>query len=131
MISNLDPASELFLADIGRIQQRLSDANSQVSSGKKITAASDAPDQISALLQLRANRQRNTQIQSNLNLAKTEADSADNALSSAIKLMDRALVLGDQGANSTSDATSRQSLAQEVQSLQEQMVAFSQTTVQG
>src|SRR5205823_8733863 len=37
---------------------------------------------------------RNSQIQSNLGLAKTNADAADTALSSAIKLMDRALVLG-------------------------------------
>jgi flagellar hook-associated protein 3 FlgL len=45
--------------------------------------------------------------------------------------MDRARVLASQGATFTLDATGRQSLAGEVQSLLEQMVAVSRTTVQG
>ena len=131
MITNLDPEAALFLADAGRIQRRLADANSQVSSGKKINVASDAPDQIGALLQLRADLQANRQIQSNLTLAQTDANGADNALGAAAKLMDRAVTLASQGATATSDATTRANLAQEVQSLQEQMVACSQTQVQG
>jgi flagellar hook-associated protein 3 FlgL len=130
-VLNLDPASELFLADLGRIQQRIAEASRQVSSGKRIAAPSDAPDQIDSLLQLRAARQRNTQIQSNLVLAGADADAAGNALASSIKLMDRALVLAAQGANFTQTTAVRQSLAEEVQSLQEQMVAFSLTTVPG
>ncbi len=69
MISNLDGPAQVFLADVGRIQQSLADANQQVSSGKKIKVPSDAPDQIAPLLQLRADLQHNTQIQSNLVLA--------------------------------------------------------------
>ena len=72
MVTNLDPASELFLSNVNRIQQRLAEANRQVASGKRIIQPSDAPDQIDALLQLRADRQRNTQIRSNLGLALTE-----------------------------------------------------------
>src|SRR5229473_1186248 len=113
MITSLDPASELFLADTSRIQQTIADANRQVSSGKRISAASDAPDQVGSLLQLRAGEQHNRQIQSNLALARTNADSADSALSGAIKLMDSALTLANQGTNFTMDAASRQSLAQQ------------------
>src|SRR5689334_19485815 len=131
MQTNLDPSSELFLANVGRIQERLATANQQVSSGKKIVQPSDAPDEIDSLLQLRAARQHNQQIQSNLTLAKTDAQAADDALSSSIKLMDRAETLGDQGANYTADSSSRQSLAQEVQSLLDQMVVYSRTAVQG
>ncbi|MGA2271183.1 MAG: flagellin [Bryobacteraceae bacterium] len=131
MITNLDPESALFLADVNRIQQRLADANSQVSSGKKINVASDAPDQIDSLLQLRADQQSNTQIESNLTLAQADANGADNALSAAIHLMDRAVTLATRGATATSDATTQANLAQEVQSLQEQMVSYSQTRVQG
>ena len=131
MISNLDPASELFLSNVNRIQQRLADANRQIASGKKISQASDAPDEIDAVLQLRADQQRNQQVKSNLALAATDAQSADDTINSAIKLMDRARVLGAQGANTTLDANGRQSLAQETQSLLDEMVAFSQTAVQG
>ena len=93
--------------------------------------ASDAPDQIGALLQLRANQLHNTQIQSNLTLAQTNAHAADNALSSSIQLMDTATTLATQGATGTADATSRASLAQQVQSILQQMVSTSQTNVQG
>lgn len=131
MISNLDPAAEMFLAAASQMQQKLQAANNQISSGKKITAASDAPDQIGALLQLRANQSHNTQIQANLVLAGSNADAADSALSSAIQLMDNALTLASEGTNPTMDATSRQGLASQVQALQQQMVNLSQTAVQG
>src|SRR5262249_39651418 len=100
-------------------------------SGKKLSVAADAPDQIGALLQLRAVLQHNQQIQANLSLAKANADAADTALSSAIKLMDSALMLANQGTSPNMSATARQSLAQQVQALQEQMVNLSQTAVQG
>ena len=131
MISNLNPSSEAFLANMERVQQRVEDANRQVSSGKRVNVASDAPDQIDEILQLRADQARNSQIQSNLSLAKTEAASADGALTSASQIMDRARTLGAQGANFTLDATGRQSIADEVESLLEQMLAISRTTVQG
>jgi flagellar hook-associated protein 3 FlgL len=131
MISNLDPASELFLSNLTSIQRRLAEASRQVSSGKKIASASDAPDQVGTLLQLRAARQRNTQIQSNLVTAKADADAADGALAAAIKLIDRAQLVAVQGASFTQTSETLGSLAQEAQSLQEQMLAFSRTMVQG
>jgi flagellar hook-associated protein 3 FlgL len=131
MLTNLDPSSELFLSDVSRIQRRLAEAGRQVSSARKMTVASDQPDEVAPLLQLRAEAQRNHQIQSNLALAKTDASAADSALSASLKLMDRATTLATEGASPVLDAAGRQSLASEVKSLQEQMVAFSQTTVQG
>jgi flagellar hook-associated protein 3 FlgL len=131
MMTNLDPSAELFLAETSRIQDRIAEANRQVSSGKKISTASDATDQIGALLQLRAQQSRNTQIQSNLVQAKANTDAAESALASAISLMDSALTLASQGTNVSMTDTSRQALAQQVQSLQEQMLAISRTTVQG
>src|ERR1035437_2446068 len=131
MITNLDPESTLFLADTNRIQKRAADANSQVSSGKRVRVASDAPDEIGAILQLRANQQQNAQVQANLALATTDANAADNSLSSAIKLMDTALGLAAQGTAISMDANGRNTLAQQVRAIQQQMVAYSQTTVQG
>jgi flagellar hook-associated protein 3 FlgL len=131
MITNLDPESSLFLADVNRIEQSLAQATAQVSSGLKISVASDAPDEIDSLLQLRADEASNTQIQSNLTLAQTDAQSADTALGASILLMDRAVTLATQGATATSTATTNAELAQEVQSLQEEMVSYSQTQVNG
>jgi flagellar hook-associated protein 3 FlgL len=131
MINTLDATSELFLTQVGRMQKQLAEANRQVSSGKQIGVPSDAPDEIGVLLQMRATQVRNDQVRSNLTIAKTEVDTADDAMASAIQLMDRALVLANQGATGTMDETNRKSLSQEVESLLDQMVSFSRTTVQG
>ena len=131
MLTNLDPASERFLADLNRIQNTITRATEQATSGKKITVASDAPDEVEALLQLRANQRHNTQLQSNLGLASTEAASADSAIGSAIKLMDRALTLATQGADAAQTAETRESLAAEIEAIQQQMVAYTRTAVQG
>lgn len=131
MTSNLTPANTLFLANLNRIEQQIADANAQIASGKRITVASDAPDQIGSLLQLRADRLHNQQIQSNLVLAQTDAQSADSALTGAISLLDRATTLATQGADGGQTSSSRASLAPEVESLLEQMLAYSQTQVQG
>lgn len=131
MITNLDPQNAIFLNGINQIQNAIYQASNQVSSGLQITQASDSPDQIGTLLQLRANQAHNTQVISNLTLAQTNAQAADNALSSSIQLMDTATSLATQGATATADATTRASLAEQVQSILQQMVANSQTSVQG
>lgn len=131
MITNLTPASEAFLANVERVQRSIDDASRQVSSGKRVNVASDAPSEIDTILQLQTGQVRNQQIQANLAVATTNASAADDALSSATKLMDRARTLAAQGANFTLDASGRQGLAGETQSLLEEMVAISQTTVQG
>jgi flagellar hook-associated protein 3 FlgL len=131
MISSLDSGTQHFLSSVDRVQRRLADANQQVTSGKRVNVASDAPDEISAILQYRAELSRNQQVRANLALAKTGADAADQSLSASIKLLDRARVLATQAGNPTMDAAGRRSIANEVRSLQEQMVAQSRTAVQG
>jgi flagellar hook-associated protein 3 FlgL len=131
VISSLDPSDQIFLAGVNQIQQRISTANRQLTSGLKVTVASDAPDQIDSLLQLRADQAQNTQIQSNLGMEQTDAQAADGALGSAIQLMDSATQLAAEGANTTETATSLQTLAQQAASLQTEMVSISQTQVQG
>ena len=131
MVSLLQGSSQVFLTELGQIEQQEAQANQQVSSGLKVSVASDDPDQISALLQLRSELARNTQIQTNLTLAQTNADAADNVLSSSIQLMDQAVSLATQGANATTSTAGQQAIAQEVQGIQQQMVANSNTMVQG
>src|SRR6185503_16176719 len=107
MISNLDSSSEYFLSAIERTQRRLSAANLKVASGKRINSAADAPDEIPALLQLKADVQHNTRVRTNLAMAKTDVDAADKALDSSIKLMDRALQLAIEAGNGAIDAGGR------------------------
>jgi flagellar hook-associated protein 3 FlgL len=131
MITNLNPSSAIFLANTDRLEQSISDTTNEISSGYRVNVASDDPDQIETLLQLRTDEQQNTQIQSNLSSATSDADSADTSLSAAIQLMDNAVSLATQGANSITDAQGRQSIAQQVAAIQAEMVSYSQTQVTG
>ncbi len=135
MISNLNQSSEAFLANVERVQRSVEEASRQVSSGKRVNVASDAPDEIDhhhAVADRRA--VRNDQIQANLGVAKTEADAADSALNSATKIMDRATHPGDPGRHFFDRCLRR--LGQSLASMRssrccEQMVSISRTTVQG
>ena len=127
MITNLDPQSEVFLADLDRLQRRLAEASHQISSGKRVATASDAPDAISGLLRLRGAIEKNVQIQTNLGVANSDANTAEGALNTATQLLDRALTLAAQGATATQSGANRLNIAAEVESIQNQMVSLSQT----
>lgn len=114
MINNLSSRNEQFLANMDRIQARIDKANAQVSSGLRITSASDAPDEVGPLLQSRAELAVAEQSKSNLNRVKGEVDSAENALQSVVKLAERARVLGAQGLTGTQTAATRASIAAEL-----------------
>jgi len=131
MISNVNGSADQFLADLDRLQSATSRSQREISSGLKVEVPSDAPDEIRGILQLRAEIRRNTQIQTNLTTVKAEVDSADAAVQSAVRVLDRARALGTQGASSLSTADQRTSMAQEVSGLLEGLVGFSRTTVAG
>jgi flagellar hook-associated protein 3 FlgL len=131
MIPTISPSGQLFLADIANVQSQINTAERQVSSGLRISQPSDSPEQMEALMQIRADLDRNTQVTNNLSVVKSETDPAEKALETATQLMDRATSLAAQGANGTETATSRAAMAQEVTGLLQQMVGLSQTQVLG
>ena len=131
MIPSINPSAQLFLADLSRVQSQIDTAERQVSSGLKISQPSDSPDQLEALMRVRADLDRNAQIGKNLIVVKSETDTAEKALETATQLLDRATSLASEGANTTETAASRQSIAQEVTGILQELVGLSQTAVQG
>jgi flagellar hook-associated protein 3 FlgL len=130
-ISNLSPADQAFLAGVNTVEQQITTATQQITSGLKISAPSDDPAQIDDLLQLRADEQLNTQIGSNLTMANSVASAADSAIGGAIQVVDTAIQIATQAANSLTGENTDSSLALQVQGLLSQMVNYSQTQVQG
>jgi flagellar hook-associated protein 3 FlgL len=130
-ISNLSPAGQAFVAGVNQIEQQITTATQQLTSGLKISAPSDDPAQIDDLLQLQANQQLNTQIGSNLTMANSIASAADSAIGGAIQAVDSAIQIATQAANSLTGQNTDSSLAVQVQGLLSQMVNYSQTQVQG
>ena len=131
MPQSISPASSLFLANLGRIQRRLEDAQRQLSSGWKLERPSDEPSKVAELLQLETAQSVNTQVGANLSREKTAVAAAEGALQNAVKLMDRALVLGALSVGDLSTADQRLAVAEEAAGILDRLVAISQTTVDG
>ncbi|SRR5581483_4870346 len=131
MIQSTSGQITQFLADLDRIQATADRAQRQMSSGLKVQRPSDAPDQISEILQLRAQISQNDQLQNNLATLKSQTDSAESALQQAISVVEQATVLATQGSGGLPDAQTRASMAQQVRGLQQQLVGLSRTNVSG
>jgi len=130
-MSPISPSAQQFLNSLSTIQQNLDTAQQQLSSGRKVNQPSDAPDELSPILQLHASIQANTDAQSQLGTAQTTVDTAQTALSSAVNLLQQASVFASQGLSPDATAATRSTLAGGVQGLMQQMVALSQTSVEG
>jgi len=129
MSNSINSLADSFLANISQLQARVDRAQQQISSGLRITKASDDPDRVGAILQASSDLARNLQIGHNLDRIKAEVDGSEQALSSAITTLERVSVLGAQGANFSQDAASRTGIAIEVQSLLERLVVNANTSV--
>jgi flagellar hook-associated protein 3 FlgL len=129
MISGIDPSAAQFLADLSQTQARMARAEQELSSGLQFNDASDAPDQVSDILSLRADISRNTQVQSNLGNVKTQVDAAEQALSNAEQLVEQARTLAAQGVTGTQTPQTRLALAEQVQSIQDQLISLANTQV--
>ena len=131
MISPLDPASLSFLNALDQIQRRSQRAQNELTTGLRIAQVSDDPTQIAQLLETRSQISQTQQTQSNLNNVKAEVDTGETSLSSAVSLVEKAQTLGTQGQPSSMSADSRTELAGELGIVLQQLVAVSNTAVNG
>jgi flagellar hook-associated protein 3 FlgL len=131
MVSGLNPSSENFLLNLERIQKRSQRAQNQLTSGLRLTSVSDDPDQVSRLLESRANLDRIVQTQNNLGRVKVEVDASEQALQTAVSVVERARVLGTQGGGTYQSANTRQQVANELQGQLQRLIALSGTQVEG
>lgn len=131
MLSPISPAGERFVESVNDIQARLNLAQRRISSGLKVSEAADAPDQVSAVLQLHAEIQRNLDIQGGLGNVQAEVDGGERTLSSSVELLESAAVIATQATSITQTATTRAALGKTIEGLLEQMVLNSRLNVNG
>ena len=131
MFPNINPASNLFLANLQIIQNRMSTDEQQLTSGLRVNVASDAPDQISEILQTRAQISGVQQTQQNLSTVGPLVDSGESAIQQALQLLDTATTLATGAASTTTTAAQRLDSAPQGQGILEQLVSLSQTAVAG
>ena len=129
MVSSLNPQSQEFLNNINRISAEMTQAQTQLSTGLKVNVVSDNPDVISALLQARANLNSTQQISTNLGQVSTEVNTGEQSLENATSLYDQVQTLSAEGTTSAQTASGRATIAQQLQSIEQQMVGLANTQV--
>lgn len=131
MIRSLDAATNRFLDQLRDLNARMERAQRQVAGGKRVAVPSDEPDSVVSLVSAKADLGRMDQIRANLARFRTEVDGAEGVLQQAVKLFDRVRTLGMTGASGIQTETTRQGIADELQSLLERMVGIANTQVDG
>jgi flagellar hook-associated protein 3 FlgL len=131
MISSLNSTNQEFVNNLQQITERVNDDVLALSSGVQMQQVSDNPDQVSALLQARAALSTSQQISTNLASVKNEVDTGEQAMEGAVQLFDTVQTLGAEGATGTQTASSRAALAQQLQTIEQQMVSLANTNVNG
>lgn len=129
MMNGFDPSAPRFLADLGRIQDRLHRAERQISSGLRVETASDAPEQVLQILRLRSRIEANTQLQTNLTRVQAQVKTGEAALREAVSLVERARTLATQTA--TTGAANRTTMAIEARQIHDRLVALTGVTAEG
>jgi len=116
---------------IEQSQQAVTNAFEQVSTGQRVNQPSDDPAASAAYIQLQAQSADVDQYTANASSALSQAQLSDSVITSVVSLLNQAITLGTEGANSTSSATDRQSIATEVQGILSNLVGLANTTFQG
>jgi flagellar hook-associated protein 3 FlgL len=131
MFPTINPSETLFLSNLQQIENRASTAQQQLTSGLKVSVASDDPGEVPTILELRSQIAGVQQTQENFSTVSPDVDSAESSIQQAIQLLDTATTLATEAAGSTSSASQRADIAPQVQSILEQLVSLSQTSVSG
>ncbi len=131
MLSGLAAFNSTFLLDLNATENNLTQINKQISSGTRVNQASDDPAAIASILSDQDQIAQTTQVQTNLQLAATHTNAADQALSSAASLLNQLTSIATQGATSSSTATTRAILGQQVKGIEQQLVNLANTSIGG
>jgi flagellar hook-associated protein 3 FlgL len=119
------------ISDIQTSNANLQTALQQVSTGQRVSVASDDPAAAAALVQLQSQSANIDQYTTNAESALSQAQSADSVVSSVVSLLNQAITLGVEGANSTTSASNRQTIATNIQGILSNVVSLANTTFQG
>ena len=123
--------ASLMTYNIQKISSQLQDVTVQASTGARIGAPSSAPEDQGLLIRLRAALSDQQTYQDNAESGMSLMDVVDDAFASANTALDRTLELVVQGASETYSSDDRAALAEELQSIRDQLVSVSNTDFAG
>lgn len=110
-----------------KAQNQVATTQAQMSSGKQLIRASDAPDQAVAIDRMRTAISRQESLSDNLKTIFRRFESEETALSSATMVFERVKELSIQAANDTLGPKDREVVAIELRSLRDQLQMLANT----
>jgi flagellar hook-associated protein 3 FlgL len=133
MISRMasDQAVRNFLSDLDGNYRALTQAQRQVSTGKRVVTPSDDPVGISLALGLRRDQGATEAWGRNIADSLTWLDTTDRALGQGLDVVQRAHELAVQGGNGTLSTDARALIADEVETLKSQFVEVGNSSIGG
>jgi flagellar hook-associated protein 3 FlgL len=126
---NPNPLPDLISA-IAQTQQQINTDLEQISSGQSINRPSDNPAGAAMLVRNAAKTAETDQFLRSASSLSGEMQNADSALSSMVTILQRAISLGIEGANGTSNASDRAAIAAEIQGIQSELVSIANLSYQ-
>lgn len=120
-------AQQLGLNSMLDQQARLSKTQMQLSTGKKILTPSDDPVAAARLVDLDHRIKQTEQYQSNIDSARQRLSLQEGVLQNAVDILQRVTELGMQGLNDTNSPSDRNTIAEEMEGLRDQLLALANT----
>jgi len=120
-----------MLLGLQRTQDRLAQNSLRISSGQRITSPGDDPAGAASILDFGNSIQANDQFQKQADTALSYLKSSEDVVGSVTNSLTRLQQLGQQGLSGTSGASGRAAMAAEVDSIRTNLIALSNTQVQG
>lgn len=120
-----------LIAQIGRQRQRLSVAQEQVSSGRRINRPSDDPAGAEAVIRLRSTQVELEQYRRSAGAAGDKLTNADSLVNDFQLKLDRVRTVLAQGVSDTTTQDARNALATEIDSLRQQILNLANSTSNG
>jgi len=120
-----------MLAMLGDVQQAENTALMQMSSGKRVNVPSDDPAAAAENVSQGARASVDDQFLQNISSLEENLNTADSTLNSVVTALTQAVSLGVEGANGTLSDSDRQSIANEVDGIKEQVLSLANTNFNG
>lgn len=120
-----------FLFNLGLTKERYDKAIGEATSGKKLNELSDNPADMAYVLSLRSNIQQIDQFDKNISSAKKYLGTAETALNTVQKMIQRVITLAEQGASDSNSGQPREIIADEIDKIRDSIINYGNTQVMG
>jgi len=120
-----------ILQDLYLTQSQQQTTLQQLATGKLINSPSDNPAGAARLVQNQVEQEQNDQFQQNTSAVEGLMNTADSTLNSVVEALNQAISLGVEGGSGSKSAADLQAIAQQVQGIQQQVVALANSSYEG